>query len=200
LRAPISISTFHTTDTQSDFHLLCQRTFFLTTTDLFTSVFLLTHSNLLLQISPPKYSRLHYQQASRLPRARLLNNTAVMFKLPLQTVRRSVRQPVSFSKRSLRSSATTDRTMCVSQAVNELQTAQTTTTGRIVNKICTRLANDRATTRTEQLIWLAKHALETSKAPKTSKIQEDLLAFEEPPKSCDTMTTSATSESAGRQS
>jgi hypothetical protein len=91
--------------------------------------------------------------------------------------------------------------MCVSQAVNELQTAQgTTTTGRMVNKICTRLANDRATTRTEQLIWLARQALETSKAQKTSKIQEDLLAFEEPPKSCDTKTTSATSGSAGRQS
>lgn len=55
--------------------------------------------------------------------------------------------------------------MCVNRAINELQAAQgTTTTGRIVNKICTRLANDRATTRTEQLIWLAKHALETSAA------------------------------------
>ena len=90
-----------------------------------------------------------------------------MFKLPLQTVR-SIARPRSLSfKRHLRqnSSSASGRTMCVNCAINELQAAQgTTTTGRIVNKICTRLANDRATTRTEQLIWLAKHALETSAA------------------------------------
>jgi hypothetical protein len=92
-----------------------------------------------------------------------------MSKLPLQTAR-SIARPTSFpSKAHLRqtSSSASDRTMCVNAAVNELQAAQgTTSTGRIVNRICTRLANDRATTRTEQLIWLAKHALETSAAPK----------------------------------
>ncbi|KAG9188367.1 hypothetical protein G6011_02290 [Alternaria panax] len=64
--------------------------------------------------------------------------------------------------------------MCVDRAVNELQAAQgTTSTGRVVNKICARLANDRATTRTEQLIWLAKHALETSAAPKRNTDRSD---------------------------
>lgn len=90
-----------------------------------------------------------------------------MFKLPLQTVRSIARPRSLSSKRHLRqnSSSASDRTMCVNRAINELQAAQgTTTTGRIVNKICTRLANDRATTRTEQLIWLAKHTLETSAA------------------------------------
>jgi hypothetical protein len=80
-----------------------------------------------------------------------------MFKLPLHTARRGFNQPVTVFNGYLHSSAATDRTMCVNQAVNGLQTAQSTTAaGRIVNKLSMRLANDRATTRTEQLIWLAK--------------------------------------------
>ena len=124
-----------------------------------------------------------------------------MFKLPLHTARRGFNQSVTVSKRYLRSSAATDRTMCVNQAVNEFQTAQgTTTAGRIVNKLSMRLANDRATTRTEQLIWLAKYALETRTTHKMSTVQESSPVAEERPESREENTTSATSGSTGRQS
>jgi hypothetical protein len=91
--------------------------------------------------------------------------------------------------------------MCVDRTVNELQAAQgTTTTGRIVNKICTRLANDRATTRTEQLIWLAKHALDTSAAPKRKPdVSNDSVSHERREKD-ENKKKSAASKADGKQS
>jgi hypothetical protein len=155
----------------------------------------------------------HRKEAFHLHQVRLLSSTTAMFKPPLQTARRSVRQPVmsSITRRYFRSSAATDRTTCDNQAVNEFQAAQgTTTAGRIVNKLSMRLANDRATTRTEQLIWLAKYALESSTAQKTSTIpeatpdyprgQESPSTVQEQPESHEAKATSATSESTGRQS
>jgi hypothetical protein len=91
--------------------------------------------------------------------------------------------------------------MCVDRAVNELQAAQgTTTTGRIVNKICTRLANDRATTRTEQLIWLAKHALDTSAAPKRNVDGSNVSVYHERPEKHEDEPKSAAPEANGKHS
>ena len=126
-----------------------------------------------------------------------------MFKLPLQTARGVSRSaPVSI-KRHLRpsSSSASDRAGCVDRAVNELQAAQgITTTGRVVNKICTRLANDRATTRTEQLIWLAKHALDTSAAPKRDTASSKASVYQNPPEKQEDEQKSAASEADGKRS
>jgi len=92
-----------------------------------------------------------------------------MFKLRLQFTRSIARSPVYFPKRGLGSSSAPGPTQHVNQVVNELQAAQgTTNTGRLINKICQRLANDRVTTRTEQLIWLARYSLDASAAHKRS--------------------------------
>jgi len=126
-----------------------------------------------------------------------------MFKLPLQTARGVSRSaPVSI-KRQLRpsSSSASDRAGCVDRAVNELQAAQgITTTGRVVNKICTRLANDRATTRTEQLIWLAKHALDTSAAPKRDTASSKASVYQNPPEKQEDEQKSTASEADGKRS
>ncbi|KAK1908097.1 hypothetical protein P3342_013417 [Pyrenophora teres f. teres] len=109
-----------------------------------------------------------------------------MFKLPLQHMRRIVRSPVYLPKRGLESSSAADRTKYVNQAVNELQAAQrTTNTSRIVNKICQRLAKDRATTRTEQLIWLARYSLDASAAHKRNVDGDGKPAAEEKSKVAD---------------
>jgi hypothetical protein len=126
-----------------------------------------------------------------------------MLKFPLQTARSAFRCKSVSSKHYLRSSTSSasDRTMCVDRAVNELQAAQgTTTTGRIVNKICTRLANDRATTRTEQLIWLAKHALDTSAAPKRNVDGSNVSIYHERPEKDQDEHKSAASEANGKHS
>ncbi|KAE8855598.1 hypothetical protein PTNB73_09884 [Pyrenophora teres f. teres] len=109
-----------------------------------------------------------------------------MFKLPLQHMRRIFRSPVYLPKRGLESSSAADRTKYVNQAVNELQAAQrTTNTSRIVNKICQRLAKDRATTRTEQLIWLARYSLDASAAHKRNVDGDGKPAAEEKSKVAD---------------
>lgn len=73
--------------------------------------------------------------------------------------------------------------MDVDQVVNELQAAEgTTNTGRLVNKICRRLANDRMTTRTEQLIWLARYSLNASAAHNRNVEFDGKPAMEERPK------------------
>ncbi|KAH6852970.1 hypothetical protein BKA58DRAFT_64120 [Alternaria rosae] len=122
-------------------------------------------------------------------------------KAPLHTAR-SITRPSSVSfKLRLRpsSSSVSDHTMCVDRAVNELRAAQgTTTTGRIINKICTQLANDRATTRTEQLIWLAKHALDTSAAPKRDTDSSKASVYQEPPEKRQDEQKSAASEADGK--
>jgi hypothetical protein len=201
IAALTSNSTFPTVSKQTDLHLLHLRSFPLTTTGLSTSVTPFAYVFLFYQALKRSSRQPYLEQALRLlPHTTI--SAAVMFKYPFHTVRRSVGRPISLSKRTLRSSAAIDRTMCVSHAVNEFQTAQgTTTAGRIVNKISMRLANDRATTRTEQLIWLAEHALEISTTQKTNQSQTNpFTVTEESPESCDNKTTSTASESTGRQS
>lgn len=126
-----------------------------------------------------------------------------MFKLTLQ-IARTFARPISFpSKRHLRqnSNSASDRTMCVNRAVHELQATQgTTTNGHIVNKICIRLANDKATAHTEQLIWLAKHALETSAVPMRNTDRSHEFVSRERPEKDEDKQKAAASEANGKQS
>ena len=100
-----------------------------------------------------------------------------MFKLPLKSTHSVGRSPISFSTRGLKSSPASDRTMHVDRVVNELQAAEGTT-----NTICRRLANDRMTTRTEQLIWLARYSLDVSAAHNCNVDPDGKPAVDDQPK------------------
>ncbi|KAF1939014.1 hypothetical protein EJ02DRAFT_457354 [Clathrospora elynae] len=124
-----------------------------------------------------------------------------MFKLSLQTSRFCSKRPSSFSRRYVRSSSSSAPAVCIDQAVNEFQAARATTNaGRIVNKLCTRLAQDRATTRTEQLVWLAQHCLEISAVGKSNGVQDQETTVERRREDHEDKTTSATSNPVDRPS
>ncbi|KAF1832604.1 hypothetical protein BDW02DRAFT_570891 [Decorospora gaudefroyi] len=207
-RADDSSFPFHIEDEQSDLHLLTvtSQLFFNHQPIYLSSSFRLHFIHLFWRrFRRSRASQLNFILTKHLiPSQRHCLSVPAMFKFPLQIARRRVRHPVSFLRRCLTSSSVSDRAMYVNQAVNELQTAQgTTSTGRLVNRICTRLANDRATTRTEQLIWLAKHALETSTARESRSNRDNEQKSHEAFASQDNRTTSSEptkSDSAGRQS
>ncbi|PWO30711.1 CcmA, ABC-type multidrug transport system, ATPase component [Pyrenophora tritici-repentis] len=118
-----------------------------------------------------------------------------MFKPPLQHTRIIVRSPIYFPKRGLESSSASDHTNHVNQVVNEFQAAQgITNAGRVINEICQRLAKDRLTTQTEQLIWLARYSLDASEAHKHNVDGNGKPAVQEQPKIADNGKQPATCE------
>jgi len=85
----------------------------------------------------------------------------------MQSARTCAMSATIHARRAIRWASTSSRTMLVNRAVNEFQSAtRTTPAARFVDRICIMLANDRATTRTEQLVWLAEYSLGVSRASK----------------------------------
>ena len=89
--------------------------------------------------------------------------SGVLSRLPRQAVRSSFKRAPSI-------------TTTANQSVSQPQVVQAIANkGGIFDELCTRIVEARQSARTEQLVWLAKHSLDESTAPRNKGAQDDFM-------------------------
>ncbi|KAH7394542.1 hypothetical protein BKA66DRAFT_438880 [Pyrenochaeta sp. MPI-SDFR-AT-0127] len=100
-----------------------------------------------------------------------------MSRQPLKILRVYLKRPSSLVVRPLSTGVASECTMRVNQAIKELKDAKASAEKSVpISKSSLQPAGVRRTTRTEQLVWLAKQSLRVSKVRKNNATQHKSAA------------------------